>query len=378
MFCSIECNRSLPIKTDPSSAGFRKDFEDWCNLTHNILVWDFGEMKAYVIAALLWNPYVNVDSVINEFATGFYGAGATDVLNYYQLADQSLTASKARLDIFGNPVSPNQTWLTTKDLKNYNVAINKAIAATDSSFRMHVLKQSLTLQYVFLEQSKFYGTGEFGIFEKQNEKWIVKKSVRKMVADFVSGLKAQSIRNLNENGLTPDEYATQWERIFEHGMLAHLGMDKKVNFGIPYSEQYPAKGAATLTDGIGGYDDYHYNWLGWQGCDMNATVDLGTVQTINSVSCGFMDDQKSWIFFPSAVDYFYSVDGKTFLPFANCKGDEPVPAKIFSSKTFMGEAKKETKARYIKVVATSLKQCPIWHIGALNNCWIFCDEIVIR
>lgn len=422
MFCSIECNRSLPIKDDPSSASFRKDFEDWCKLTHNILVWDyvvqfsnyispfpnfkvlqpniqyfyehgvtdifeqgssgdwstFGEMKAYVIAALLWNPYVNVDSVINEFANGFYGAGAKDVLKYYKQLDQNLTASKAGLDIFGNPVTPNKTWLTTADLKNYNASINKAIAAADPYLRMNVMKESLTLQYVFLEQAKFYGTGEYGIFEKHNGKWIAKESVKKAVADFVSGMKSQHLNHLNENGLTPDDYAKQWEHIFEHGMIEHLAMDKKVSFEIAYSEKYPAKGAATLTDGIGGFDDYHYNWLGWEGTDMTAVVDLGTTQNINSVSCDFMDDQKSWIFFPSGVEYFYSTDGKDFISMGTCKGEEPVPAKVFSTRTFEVKAKEDVKARYIKVIATSLKTCPKWHIGALNNCWIFCDEIVVR
>jgi hypothetical protein len=422
MFCSIECNRSMPIKDDPSSAGFRKDFEDWCKLTHNILVWDyvvqfsnfispfpnfkvlqpniqyfyehgvtdifeqgsgndwstFGEMKAYVISALLWNPYVNVDSIINEFAIGFYGNGAKDVLKYYKQLDQNLTASKATLDIFGNPVTPNKTWLTTASLKEYTKSLDKAIAAADPYLRMNVMKESLTLQYVFLEQAKFYGTGEYGIFEKKNGKWIPKASVQKAVADFVSGMKTQNIFHLNENGLTPDAYAKQWEHIFEHGMIEHLAMDKKVSFEIPYSDKYPAKGATTLTDGIGGYDDYHYNWLGWEGSNMSAVIDLGEIQNIKSVSCDFMDDQKSWIFFPSSVEYFYSTDGKNFVSLGICKGEEPVPAKVFSTKTFVVNATENVKTRYVKVVANSLKTCPKWHIGALNNCWIFCDEFVVH
>ncbi len=41
MLCSIECNRSKPIATDPSSASFRKDVEDWGRLTDNIIMWDY-------------------------------------------------------------------------------------------------------------------------------------------------------------------------------------------------------------------------------------------------------------------------------------------------------------------------------------------------
>lgn len=41
MFCNIECNRSRPIATDSTSASFRRDMEQWAELTDNILVWDY-------------------------------------------------------------------------------------------------------------------------------------------------------------------------------------------------------------------------------------------------------------------------------------------------------------------------------------------------
>ncbi len=41
MLCSIECNRSMPIAKDPSSASFVKDIKDWTKLTGNILIWDY-------------------------------------------------------------------------------------------------------------------------------------------------------------------------------------------------------------------------------------------------------------------------------------------------------------------------------------------------
>ena len=46
MFCSIECDRHMPIADDPGSADFRRDMEAWAALTDNIFVWDYcGSFK---------------------------------------------------------------------------------------------------------------------------------------------------------------------------------------------------------------------------------------------------------------------------------------------------------------------------------------------
>ena len=161
-------------------------------------------------------------------------------------------------------------------------------------------------------------------------------------------------------------------------MIDHIGMNQKVNFEIPFSPKYPAKGAVTLTDGVGGYEDYHYNWLGWEGTDMTATVAFDSVITFSVLKCNFLEDQKSWIFLPADVQFYYSTDNVNFKFLGNRKGTEPVANKNANIETFSVAKKEFIKARYIKVVARNFKTCPKWHIGAGNPCWIFCDEIVVE
>ena len=427
MFCSIECDRSKPIAADKSAGSFAYDFENWSSLTTNILIWDyvvqfsnyvspfpnfnvlqsniqffhangvrdifeqgssgnwsdFGEMKAYLISALLWNPYINVDSLCTDFANGFYGKAGKALMQYQNALEKNLDNANVMLDIYGNPVSPVNSWLSHAHMDEYKQYLNiaKEAASKNALHASRVERVSLPLWYAQLEQAKFYGTGDRGIFEKNEKgKWKVKPEIKKSVNDFVATLKKQNITSLNENVLPPDKYFNDWQRIFSHGMIEHLAMEKVVTFEIPFSPKYPAKGAATLTDGVGGYDDYHYNWLGWEGTDMVAVIDLRELKNVNSISCDFMEDQKSWIFFPRTVSYFYSMDGINYLPFAdaiNCEA--PQPTKTANTKTFASQNdKSKINARYIKVVANNLKTCPRWHIGAGYNCWIFCDEIVVR
>jgi hypothetical protein len=286
------------------------------------------------------------------------------------------------LDIYGNPVTPIRSWLQPEQVDQYLSLMEQAAAAVkdDSllSFRVH--RATLPLQYVLLEQAKFFGTGPRGVFERNpSGKWTARAGIQSKVAGFTDALKEHGISSLNENHYSPDRYQADWQRIFAHGMIDHLAMDKKITFEIPFSPKYPAKGDSTLVDGIGGYDDYHYNWLGWEGTDMVATVDLGMPKQIDSLSCDFMEDQKSWIFMPESVSYFVSTDGTSFQPVGKpIESADPKPTKNFNTKSFTSIAGTPVTARYVKVVARNRKTCPSWHIGAGYTSWIFCDEIVVR
>lgn len=425
MFCSIECDRAKPIYSDTAQGSFAYDMIAWSKLTNNILVWDyvvqfsnyispfpnlkvlqpniqffnrhgvtdifeqgssynwsdFGELKAYMIAALLWNPNLNADSLLKEFMNGYYGKSGTLIYQYIKKIENNLDASGAMLDIYGNPVTPIKSWLKPEQLDDYyNLVIQaKKIVASDSILNYRVQRILLPLWYAKLEQAKFFGSGERGVFEKDIQgNWTAKRQVTNSVNEFIVAMQQHQITSLNENNHTPVKYESDWQRIFESGMRVHLAMNKDVKFEIPFSAKYPAKGAATLTDGVGGYDDYHYNWLGWEGNDMIATFDLGEVKKIKQLSCDFMEDQKSWIFFPESVQYYYSADGKNFFPLGekiSCPA--PQPDKRCNTKSFT-KSEFVADARFIKIVATSLKTCPRWHIGAGYNCWIFCDEIVVK
>jgi alpha-glucuronidase len=46
---------------------------------------EFQELKAYLIAKLLWNPDINVDEVINDFMHGYYGRSGQYVRQYFDL-----------------------------------------------------------------------------------------------------------------------------------------------------------------------------------------------------------------------------------------------------------------------------------------------------
>ena len=144
-----------------------------------------------------------------------------------------------------------------------------------------------------------------------------------------------------------------------------------------YANQYAAAGDKTLIDQQRGGSNYRTgNWQGYRE-DLVATIDLGKVKDIASVSLGCMQDIKSWIFFPKKVEYFVSTNGKNFSSLG-------VMHTTFSDST-EGSFTKDyvlktasTKARYLKVKAKNYGVCPDWHLGAGGKTWLFVDEITIK
>jgi predicted alpha-1,2-mannosidase len=151
----------------------------------------------------------------------------------------------------------------------------------------------------------------------------------------------------------------------------------KINLLTKYENQYAADGDNTLIDGIRGPGNFRTgSWQGYQGNNIEAIVDLGSSKNVKSISMGFLQDQNSWIFMPTEVQFLYSEDGKNFIPLST--EQNKIEAK--AAGTILQDFSSQTtcKARYIKVIAVNRGTCPDNHPGKGNRAWIFSDEIVIE
>jgi len=145
-----------------------------------------------------------------------------------------------------------------------------------------------------------------------------------------------------------------------------------------YSPMYPASGKLALVDGIRGGKDFRTGlWQGYQGVDLNATVDLGEVRDISFISAGFIQDQGSWIFLPRRVSYYISRDGEDFLRVVSLTHSVPLDREGAVVREFTAGGINR-KARYLRMIAENISVCPDWHSGSGRRAWIFADEIVVR
>lgn len=156
--------------------------------------------------------------------------------------------------------------------------------------------------------------------------------------------------------------------------------NRSIKLETEYANQYNGGGVNALIDGIQGTKDFRTGaWQGYQGTDVVAIVDLGKLKPIDSIKVNFLQDQRSWIFFPTEVECYVSDNNIFYKNLPAQKIDAALPSEETILKTIEFNMNGYS-ARYIKIVAKNLGDLPAWHLGAPFNgkAWIFVDEIEIK
>ncbi len=151
---------------------------------------------------------------------------------------------------------------------------------------------------------------------------------------------------------------------------------KPVTIIKPYSFKYPGTSDQAMTDGLMGTNSYKTGWQGYEGTNIEFTVDLLQPTKISSVKLNFVKSPADWVLYPTEVVFSISTDGKTWKNLEPTKFDATSPSQKEIKPA--GNNFRETETRYIKVMATSPKVLPEWHTFKGKPCWIFCDELIVE
>ena len=152
----------------------------------------------------------------------------------------------------------------------------------------------------------------------------------------------------------------------------------EIDHNSKYDNKYTGCGAYTLVDGVEGSINFtDGNWQGFNGNDLDVTIDLGKVKKINKISARFLRDIKSYIFLPQSVEYTVSNNNLDFTSIQKINADLTTKEDKTIVKSFDFKPQ-NISARYIHIVAKNIGICPTWHIGAGDKAWLFSDEIIIE
>ncbi len=424
MFCSIECNRSQPLAEDKRSQSFIRDLNNWTKLSNNIFMWDYvvqfknyltpfpnikvlqpniqlfrdknipmafqqgsgktwsdlGELKQFLIAKLLWNPDVNVDSLVNDFLLKYYGPAASNIKEYYELTHKALYDHPDEwLNIYGFPMDYTDSYLSEDLLLKYKNIMNTAqnSVENDSVFLKRVLRARLPVDFAYLDialNGKFQNISYIDTKEKEKS---IKRDMQDYLDRFVNNSKLTGATRINERNFLTDDYKKYVLKKLNRMVKKNLAKDADISLKTSPSEKYPVGGAKALADGLFGDLDFHHNWLGFEGNDMIAVIDLKKILPVSEVEMNFLKAVNSWVFLPTDIKIEISKDSKNYKKVASVKGDNS--DKNYLVKSIPFTIKFDTvNTRFIRITATSMKTCPKWHRGYGNPSWIFIDEVIVE
>jgi len=425
MFCSIECNRSMPLAKDPRSSGFVKDLKEWSSLTDNIFMWDYvvqfrtylcpfpnfhvlqpniqlfhsqnipmmfqqgsgnswsdlAELKQYYIAKLLWDPYLNGDSLINRFMDKYYGKAAPLIREYFDLSHSSLmaVADTQNLDIYGLPSYYFKSFLTRDLVTRYHDLMNRAEAAVgnDSVYLERVLRARMSVDYAWLDYALNAGDTSLSFVKTTPAGKAINEDMMRELDRVSRNSEKSGVTTVSEHNYSITHYREHIHRIINMSVKKNKTGPDDFRSLSPMHPRYESMGAASMADGIFGGRTFTSGWLGYEGEDMIMEIVPGSPDEVSRVSMNFLCDHVSWIFLPAEVIIEASDNGTDFVTVASRK----IETTGFNQDIIPVHMELEfppVKTSKLKITARSLKKCPEWHRGAGQPSWIFVDEIVVE
>ena len=146
----------------------------------------------------------------------------------------------------------------------------------------------------------------------------------------------------------------------------------------------PVKSAGTgdlymLTNGIRGSQKYtDLEWCSWMKSDtVTFTLDLKKPELVNKLTLGSITNYGMAVHKPAAIEVWISDDDKEYRKVGECSYTKN---EIFREGVFREDIPFEigTEARYVRVVARGVGDCPFTHVRPGQEARIYFDEIIIE
>ncbi len=259
MLCNIGSPRHIPIEQGDSA--FSSDLEAWARIHDNIILWDyviqfanllapfpnlrtlqpnlqylnqngvvamfeqanrdvggeFSELKAYLLSKLLWDPYQDVDPIIDDFLNGYYGAAGKYIREYIDTMHDALEENGGTLNIFGSPWDNRETFLTEELIETYYDLFEKGMEAVaddpDLVFRVRTVKNQI--DYAVLDIAKREVDGPRGAVMMEEDKRVVRPVIEETLAEFLNVCELYGVTRVHEWHTPPREYVQKYREFIK-------------------------------------------------------------------------------------------------------------------------------------------------------------------
>jgi Domain of unknown function (DUF4838)/Glycosyl hydrolase family 67 N-terminus len=197
--CTIECSFAQPLATGEQNAAFKKDMEDWSAISPQLFVWDyvtnfsnyilphpnmrvlapnirffvenkavglfeqgdsscsisdFPELRAWLLAHLMWDPSRDEKALSAEFLNAYYGPAAEPLQQYIDLIHDAVETTGAYLRCF---MPDTSEWLSLDGITRATELFDEAerLVSGDEVLSTRVRRARMPLDHVWL--NRYYG-----------------------------------------------------------------------------------------------------------------------------------------------------------------------------------------------------------------------------
>ncbi|MHC4424891.1 MAG: DUF4838 domain-containing protein [Planctomycetota bacterium] len=235
--CSIECSFSKPL-SDERNKEFRDDIVGWSKICNRLYIWDYttnfrhhimphpnlrvlgpnvrffadhnvkgifeqgayttngaemAELRAWVLAKLLWDPMRDGQELIDEFIAGYYGPAGPHIKDYLRVTHDAVEAGGDKLGCFSQHTAKFLSFETlSKGWERLKAAESAVRDSPDLAFRVQVAQ--LPVMYTFMMRwSEMRKKAESSRVD-----WPMPESIETAYEHFMKIAKKKNITRLDE------------------------------------------------------------------------------------------------------------------------------------------------------------------------------------
>ena len=167
-------------------------------------------------------------------------------------------------------------------------------------------------------------------------------------------------------------------RTFEFNFHDNKAFCRPAKFNTNTSPRYTYDGAVTLVDGIVSVATFaNGKWIGWEKEPLDITIDMGGETEYSSVDLITLVQKDEWIFDFTKAVVSVSDDNAKFTEVASMLLPIDGPNDADGVKNHLMEFP-QTKARYLRIEAQTVRSIPDWHYGHGKTAHLFAGEIIVK
>jgi hexosaminidase len=163
-------------------------------------------------------------------------------------------------------------------------------------------------------------------------------------------------------------------RLWKQSVHLHKAVGKPINLKDEPAERYGAGGKGIILNGIYGNENHFggEEWLGFEGKDVEAVIDLGELTALSSLKFRFFQQNGAWIYLPKKVSVYASSDGQNYQ-LAGVNDAIQTEGKVASPEVAV-----DVKATHLKIRVERFGIIPEGKTGANHEAWLFVGEIEVN
>ncbi len=158
----------------------------------------FNKMQTWVVSKLLWDPNLDINSLIKEFFLGYYGESGGDLLSYYLEVENSFKNSNSKLNAYHN----DYTFISDNILTRLNSLMNNAVKKSSSTgYKQRVLEERKSNDYLNIYLNRSSDEAKIAFFQQfkpyQGKQDLSSRSLTNYSKVLETKTKSRSIANIN-------------------------------------------------------------------------------------------------------------------------------------------------------------------------------------